>query len=135
MQCPSPFFVTLQIPLALQKLQVVRVRVMEKRCTCTARRNRFHHCRHRRTTPHKCPHPTKSPSTSVAFFVTLWFSNLAPYVAILKTFHVKNYYYHCQPVILILLDHNIGFAPCFNIANFQERLQFALNTSETKPRS
>ncbi len=40
--------------------------------------------------PHQCPHPTTPPSTSVAFFVTLQFSNLVPYVAILKTFHIKN---------------------------------------------
>ncbi len=33
--------------------------------------------------------PEPHPSTSVAFFVTLRFSNLVPYVAILKTFHVK----------------------------------------------
>ncbi len=31
-----------------------------------------------------------SPSTSVAFFVTLWFSDLVPYVLILKTFHIRN---------------------------------------------
>ncbi len=36
------------------------------------------------------PHPAKPQSTSIAFFVTLRFSNLVPYVAILKTFHVKN---------------------------------------------
>ncbi len=39
--------------------------------------------------PHQCPDPTKPPYISVAFFVTLRFSNLVPYVAILKTFHVK----------------------------------------------
>ncbi len=39
--------------------------------------------------PHHCPHPAAPPSTSVAIFVTLRFSNLVPYVAILKTFHVK----------------------------------------------
>ncbi len=39
--------------------------------------------------PHQCPHPAKPPSTSVALFVKLRFSNLVPYVAILNTFHVK----------------------------------------------
>ncbi len=34
-------------------------------------------------------HPVWPPSTSVPFFVTLWFSNLVPYVLILKMFHVK----------------------------------------------
>ncbi len=43
-------------------------------------------------TPHQCPLPATPPSTSVAFFVTLRFSNLVPYVAILKTFHMKKYY-------------------------------------------
>ncbi len=37
------------------------------------------------------PHHIVRPlSTSVAFFLTLWFSDLVPYVLILKTFHVKN---------------------------------------------
>ncbi len=39
--------------------------------------------------PHQCPHPAIPSSTSVAFFVTLRFSNLVPYVAILKTIHIK----------------------------------------------
>ncbi len=34
--------------------------------------------------------PARPPSTSVAFFMTLQFSNLVPYIVILKTFHVKN---------------------------------------------
>ncbi len=39
--------------------------------------------------PHHRPHPAMPPSTSVAIFMTLRFSNLVPYVAILKTFRVK----------------------------------------------
>ncbi len=39
--------------------------------------------------PHQCPHFAKPPSTSVAFFVTLQFSNLVPYAVILNTFQVK----------------------------------------------
>ncbi len=50
-------------------------------------RNHFHHRRHHRATP--VP-PPRCPSTSVVFFLTLRFSNLVPYVAILKTFHIKN---------------------------------------------
>ncbi len=38
---------------------------------------------------HHHPHPATPPSTSVAIFITLWFSILVLYVAILKTFHVK----------------------------------------------
>ncbi len=34
-------------------------------------------------------HPVWLPSTSIAFFVTLWFFDLVPYVPILKTIHVK----------------------------------------------
>ncbi len=34
--------------------------------------------------------PTPPLSTSIAFFVTLQFSNLVTYVAILKTFHIKS---------------------------------------------
>ncbi len=34
-------------------------------------------------------HPLWLPSTSIAFFVLILFSDLAPYVAILKMFHVK----------------------------------------------
>ncbi len=67
------------------------------------RRNCFHHCKHPHTTP--VPHPTKPPSTSVAFFVMLRFSNLVRYIAILKTFHVRmlylclrrcNCFHHCR---------------------------------------
>ncbi len=82
-----PFTITLQIPttLALQKLQVVRVWVMEKM---------LHFCPAAPTvsiivgtaTPHQCLDLTKPPSTSVAFFLTFRFSNLVPNVAILKTF-------------------------------------------------
>ncbi len=33
------------------------------------------------------------PFTSIAFFVTLQFSDLGPYIAILKTFHIKNKFF------------------------------------------
>ncbi len=56
------------------------------------RRNRFRHCRHHHATPVLLATP---PSTSVAFFVTLRFSNLVPYDAILKMFHVKKRH-NCQ---------------------------------------
>ncbi len=36
-------------------------------------------------------HTVWSPSTSVTFFIALWFSDLVPYVLILKTFHVKTF--------------------------------------------
>ncbi len=34
--------------------------------------------------------PCQAPIYFFAFFVTLWFSDLVPYVLILKTFHLKN---------------------------------------------
>ncbi len=89
--CSTPPFyhyITDPSPLALQKLQVVQVRVMEKTL-----------CRTTTTVSiiigtaalNQCPDPTKPPSTSIAFFVMLQFSNLVPYVAILKTFYIKNW--------------------------------------------
>ncbi len=90
---PLHHYITDPSPLALQKLQVVRVRVMEE--TLRLRRAAVTVSIIVGTpAPHQCPHPTKPPSTSVAFFVMLFFvmlrfSNLVPYVAILKMFHVK----------------------------------------------
>ncbi len=53
----------------------------------TARHTSFPHPTHRPVPPHL---PIWLPSTSVAIFVTLQFSDLVLYVPILKTFHVKN---------------------------------------------
>ncbi len=56
------------------------------------RRNRFHQCRHRLATPVPRPHQATIYFRCIfcdAFFVTLRFSNLIPYVEILKTFHIK----------------------------------------------
>ncbi len=47
------------------------------------------------TAPHHCPHPATPPSTSVAFFVTHQFSNLVPYVVILKTLTSKVHEHIC----------------------------------------
>ncbi len=77
-------------PLALQKLQVVRVQVMEK-MLCLRHAAATVSIIVGTATPHQYPDVTKPLSTSVAFFVTLQFSNVVPYVSILKTFHVKNY--------------------------------------------
>ncbi len=46
----------------------------------------FPHSMHQPAPP---PPPCLATSTSVAFCVTLWFSDLVPNVLILKTFHVK----------------------------------------------
>ncbi len=91
MQCTSPA-ITLQIPLpthsigcndnlngALENLCLFRTTKTISIIVGTAM-------------PHQCPHPATPPSTSVAFFVTLQFSILVPYVAILKTFHIKKFW-------------------------------------------
>ncbi len=51
------------------------------------RHTSFPHSMHRPASP---PTSSLAPSTSVAFFVTLRFFDLVPYVLILKTFHVKS---------------------------------------------
>ncbi len=91
----APLTITSQIPhlLALEKLQVIRVWVMEK-ILRLRRCNRFHHCRHCHATPVPPPRQVTIYFRCIfrdALFVTLWFSNLVPYVAILKTFHVKKW--------------------------------------------
>ncbi len=48
------------------------------------------------TTPTPPPPPYLAPSTSAAFFVTLQFSDLVPYVLILKMFHIKSYHINSQ---------------------------------------
>ncbi len=63
------------------------MRALENVAPAPRRRNRFHHGRHRHTTP--LPPPCH---TTIYFrcILTLRFSNLVPYVTILKTFHIKN---------------------------------------------
>ncbi len=75
-------------PLAAGNLSVG----VRKRYACPRHRNHFHHCRHHCATP--VPPPRSATIYSVAFFVTLRFSNLLPYVAILKMFHVKIRFTH-----------------------------------------
>ncbi len=66
---------------------VIWVRALENIAPAPHHHNHFHHYRHPCAT--SLPHPATPTSTTVAFFVMLWFSNLVPYVAILKMFHVK----------------------------------------------
>ncbi len=121
MQHP-PSTITLQISSPCTPLTAGNSNVgIRKRCACPRRRNRFHHCRHHCT--HQCTHPIAPPSTSVAFFVTLFlvtlrFSNLVPYVAILKTFHVKKHRKHQYIYIDVFLKNiDVKKYRCFpNIA-------------------
>ncbi len=72
-------------------------------------RTGFHHSMHCAAPP---PLPCPLPSTSVAFFIKLWFSDLVPYVVILKMFHVKKWSVirrmHC------VTDHWLRWQNCTN---------------------
>ncbi len=111
--CSAPLhhYITDPSLLALQKLQVVRVRVMEKtlRLLCATATVSI---TVGTAAPHQCLDPTKPPSTSVAFFVTLRFSKLVLYLAILKTFHVKNAIPVDKNMKLYKYNNTIFLQPC-----------------------
>ncbi len=94
MQRPPPFTITLQIPPPRTPKAAGSSSAGNGKNVAPAPRRCNRSIIVGTAAPHQCPHPTKPPSTSVAFlvtlfFVTLQFSDLVPYVAILKTFHIK----------------------------------------------
>ncbi len=81
MQLPSPV-IALQLPLTHHPICYDGNSSMCEWRKLHRRRPSFHYSIHSRPSP-------ITPSTSVAFFVMFQFSDLVPYIVILKMFHVK----------------------------------------------
>ncbi len=78
-------------PLSLIMLQLPFTLTQATMMVIGACVSKEHHCAlHRFPSLHTPSGPfLTAPTTFVTFFILLWFSDLVPYVAILKTFHIK----------------------------------------------